>query len=149
VNLLPGERVLLESPTRTVVLTTHRVRHHAEAIGNAEVTSIMLEKIASCRVVRTSHPVLLVLAALCLAVGVIVGVGGREEVGLIAGVCLALIFVIAYFASRHQVLALASDGGAAIVVPTKGMKVQDAVNFIDQTEASKNARFLAPAGGRV
>jgi hypothetical protein len=141
-NLMPKEVVLLESEGKSLILTTHRVRYEFEAFGNSEIRSIMLEELASCAMVRSSNIIFLVLAGICLILGVLVAAGGRGNEGaLIIGVLVAVVFVVAYFASRRQVLALAS-AGTTISVNTQRMKLETAKQFIEQTEAAKNARYL-------
>jgi hypothetical protein len=54
-NLMPSEKVLLESTGKDLILTTHRVRYEYEALGFGEVRSIMLEELASCAIVPASQ----------------------------------------------------------------------------------------------
>ena len=141
-NLMPNETVLLESEGKSLVLTTHRVRYQFEGVGNAEIRSIMLEQLASCAMVRSSNIIFLVLAGICAVIGFLAAAsGGRNEGALIIGLLLAVVLVIAYFASRRQVLALAS-AGTTIIVNTQGMKLETAKQFIERTEAAKNVRYL-------
>jgi hypothetical protein len=145
-NPMRNETVLFESEGKSLILTTHRVRYQFEALGNAEIRSIMLEELASCAMVRSSNIIFLVLAGLCLLLGAGVASAGRETGGaFIVGFILAVVFVIAYFASRRQVLALAS-AGTTITVSTQRMKLETAKQFIEQTEAAKNARYLLGRG---
>lgn len=140
-NLLPGERILRESPKPTMlVLTTHRVRLERRSTGFASTTSIMLEEIASCALLRTSQPILLMIAAVCVIGGALVAVNG-EAIGLVIGVLVALLFGLLYFASRQQTLSLAS-AGATIKTSTKGMNLEIAHQMIDAIEAAKGARYL-------
>jgi hypothetical protein len=102
----------------------------------------MLEELASCAMLRSSNIILLILAGICLLGGVMVAASGpRNEGALIVGVLLSMVLVIAYFASRRQVLALAS-AGTTITVKTQGMKLEAVKEFIEQTEAAKNSRYL-------
>lgn len=146
-NLMPNESVLLESQGKCLILTTHRVRYQAETFGNAAVRSIMLEELASCALVHSSNIIFLVLAGISLVLGLLVAAtGDRMEGAFVIGAILAIVFVIAYFASRRQVLALAS-AGATIMVNTQGMKLEVAKQFIERTEAAKNERYLLLARG--
>jgi hypothetical protein len=139
---MPNESVLLESEGKSLILTTHRVRFQVETFGNAVIKSIMLDELASCAMVQNSNVLLLILAGACFVLGLLVSIGGRGNEGaLLVGIVLAVVFVIAYFASRRQVLALAS-AGTTISVNTQGMKLETAKQFIEQTEAAKNARYL-------
>lgn len=141
-NPLQNETVLLESAGKTLILTTHRIRYQTEAMGSTEIRSIMLDEVASCAMIRSSNLILLILAGVCLIVGVLVAASGtRNEGALIIGVVLAIILVVAYFASRRQVLAFAS-AGTTITVNAQGMKPEAVKQFIEQTEAAKNSRYL-------
>jgi hypothetical protein len=145
-NFMPNEAVLFGTEGKGLILTTHRVRYQFEAMGNAEIKSIMLEELASCAMVQSSNIILLVLAGICFIVGILVGVGGRGNEGaLIIGVVLAIAFVLAYFASRRRVLALAS-AGTTIIINTQEMKLDTVKQFIEQAEAAKNARYLIGKG---
>lgn len=135
-NLMPGEKVLLESDGKTLVLTTHRVRYEIDALGSGEIKSILLEELASCAMTRTSNPILLVVAAICFLVGLVTGRGA-----IAGGFILALILLIIYFVTRKQSLLLAS-AGATITFDTRGMSPEDVKKFIDRTEAAKNDRYL-------
>jgi hypothetical protein len=143
-NLMPNENVLFESPGKTLFLTTHRVRYQAEGFGGGEIRSIMLEELASCAMVRTSNPILLVLAGVCFLIGLVIA-ANREPASLIGGIILAGILVAIWAATRQQVLALAS-AGTTIRVSTMGMKAEVVKQFIEQTEAAKNARYLLGRG---
>jgi len=141
-NLMTNEKILLESDPKGLILTTHRIRSEDEAVGNAQIKSIMLEELASCAIVQSSNNMLLVLAALCLFIGFVIiasSRGGAEP--LVLGFVIALVLVLAYFASRQQVLALAS-AGTTIRTNTKGMKLQAVKQFMDRVEAAKNERYL-------
>lgn len=141
-NKLPGERVLFESESKTLVLTTHRVRFETQSMGFASIKSIMLEEVASCVMTRTSQPILLVFAALFGLIGIIGPFIARGiNAALPAGVAVALIFVALYFASRRQFLSVAS-AGTTIRVSTKRMNVQAVSQLIDALEWAKNERYL-------
>jgi uncharacterized membrane protein (UPF0136 family) len=144
-NLMPDEKILWESKSKNLVLTTHRVRSQSEAAGQSQIKSIMLEELASCSMTRASNPALLVLAALCAVLGLLGTAGGREPVFLIAGIVVGGIFVLAFFVSRHQHLSFAS-AGATIRVDTQGMKVENMRQIIDAAEAAKNVRYLLLKG---
>ena len=123
-NLMSNERILLESDPKGLILTTHRVRSEDEGLGNAQIKSIMLEELASCAIIQASNNVLLVLAALCVLIGLFITAGGRVDAApFVISLFIAGILVAAYFASRQQVLALAS-AGTTIRTNTKGMKLQ-------------------------
>jgi hypothetical protein len=141
-NLMPDEKILLESDPKGLILTTHRIRSEDEGLGNAQIKSIMLEELASCAIVQTSNNVLLILAALCVLIGLLLTAGGRGDAApFILSLLIAGILIAAYFSSRQQVLALAS-AGTTIRTNTKGMKLQAVKQFIDRVEVAKNERYL-------
>jgi hypothetical protein len=134
-SLLPGEKVLLESDDKTLTLTSHRVRYDTQRADSGEIISIMLDELASCAMVRRSKPILLLVAAACLLLGL------SLSIFLIGGVVFALILVAAYFATRQQMLELTS-AGAAIRVNAASMSAQTVRSFINRAEAAKHARYL-------
>jgi hypothetical protein len=102
----------------------------------------MLDELASCAITRSSYPILLVLASLAIAYGFVSTNNSRGNTdAMTSAVVVALIFVAAYFATRQQVIALAS-AGATIKRSTRGMSIQTAKQFIDKTELAKNERYL-------
>lgn len=142
-QMLPDETVVLKSETGQLVLTSHRVRYHSESFGAANIVSIMLEQVASCGLVHSTAPLLLILAGFC-ALFVVAGPGELRVFLLIAGAAL----VGAYFATRKHILAIAS-AGHHIKVAIQGMSTGDVMRFIEATELAKNQRFdrLRPSTG--
>ena len=67
-NLIDGEKVLFETETGDLVLTTHRVRHGRE---EGDFTSTMLEEICSVDVTRHGHRWMAVLGWIVLLVSVV------------------------------------------------------------------------------
>ncbi len=146
---LPTEQLLLKSPGGSLILTTHRVRYETQGVGNGELISILLEELASCAMIRASSPILLVIAAIAFVLGLVgsmVGNGfGNNSGAVIIGTIVAILFVLFYFATRRQVLSLAS-AGATIQVNVVGMKMEMVKEFIEQAEEAKNARYLSRSG---
>lgn len=143
-ELLPNETLLLESDTQTLKLTTHRVRYESRHGGEVEIRSIMLEELASCEVMRSAKPILLVLAAVCLLLGGLAAAQNSQSGALLGGVIVGLIFVVLYFATRQQFLVLAS-AGASIHVNARSMKLETLRGFVDAVENAKNDRYLLTA----
>lgn len=138
---MQGETVLLKVAGNRLILSTHRVRYETEDMGNATLKSIMLEELASIVMVRSSNVILLILAGISVTLGFFVAVGGRAEEPVVIGAVGAIVFVVLFFASRHQALSLASTG-TTITVNTQGMKPEAVKEFIEKTEAAKNSRYL-------
>jgi len=139
---LPGETILLESDNQNLVLTSHRVRCSMQTMGLAKVTSIMLEELSACEITTTSSPWLFVLALLVFLIGLFANTPSQDSSSTIGGALIALAIVLTYFGTRQRVISLRAAGGA-IIVPTKGMDAEVALEFIDTLEAAKNDRFLA------
>ena len=132
-ELFPDERVLLESDTKELVLTTHRVRLQARQFGRARLTSILLSELQGCEISYTSSPSLLIIGGLTLLFGFLIG----DTLAVIIGTTLGLLIIGAYLYSRRQVMQL-SAGFVAIKVRVEGMGMQNATRFIDALEAAKN-----------
>ena len=139
-QLLPNEQVLLGSEDAPLCLTTLRVRSSGRDWGRANIQQIFLEDVCFVGMTMVSSPVLLVASALACAGGLffIANQGNEGGVGLFIGVALLL----AYFASRRQVLTFASAGGR-ISVQTSKMKYADIVLCLDTVSATKNHRYLS------
>jgi hypothetical protein len=101
----------------------------------------MLDEIASCTIIRVQHPILLFIAAISVLLGVAVWIADSSPDGAIAGIAIGLVLVGIYFATRQQLLALAS-AGATIRVNTVGMKAEMVTDFVEQLEFAKNSRYL-------
>jgi hypothetical protein len=146
-ELLPNEKIL--SNRRGLTLTTHRIRYQSEVWGSSQIKSIMLEELASCVVTRSSNPVLLVLAALCFLVGIIIATNNRDAAPpLIGALVLASVLVGIYFATRQQILLLES-GGTTITATVEVANMIELRGLIDEIEAAKNERYLIVRNSEV
>jgi hypothetical protein len=134
-NLMANEQILVDSGA--LKLTTHRVRYSSTASSQGVIKSIMLEELASCTLIQTSNPALLVIAAICFLAALFLRNGGA----ILFGVVVAGVLVAIYFFSQKQTLMLAS-AGTTINYSITGMKQTEIENFIDRVEAAKNDRFL-------
>ena len=132
--MLPNEAIILESDGKTLVLTSHRVRYRASAWGAEEVISIMLDEVSSCGLIHNSYPILLILAAVS-GLGFASGLGGQRVGWLV----ICALLVGGYFATRRQVLAIAS-AGHTIKSAIAGMNTNAVMKFLEEVEAAKNAR---------
>lgn len=128
--LLPNEEVVTSSEKGVLTLTNKRVRYESVVWGQSNLLSITLGSVASCGLVTKSYPLLAILGGVaCLG-----GLGGREMVPLLF---LGAVLITIYFITRKSVISIASNGGEAILVPTKGMKREAIVAFIDAVEREK------------
>jgi hypothetical protein len=141
-NPLQGEAVLLQVAGNKLTLSSHRVRYESDALGSAEIKSIMLEEVTSIAMVYSSNVTFLVLAAISLIVGFVVAANDpRMQGALVIGVIAAIVLAVLFFVSRRQTLSFAS-AGATITVNTQGMKLDAVKELIERAEAAKNERFL-------
>lgn len=136
-DLMPDEKILVESDTKELVLTTHRVRYETKQWGKAKIIGIMLEELCSCEIAHTSHPGLFISAALA----VIGGIASQQYYGVLIGLAVALIFVLAYLLTRKAVISLAS-ANAVIKLPTIGMSLDSIIRFMGEIETAKNQRYM-------
>ena len=134
-DMLPGEVIILESDDKSLTLTSLRIRYHTTSWGSADVVRIMLEEVASCGLVHTSYPVLLVMAGVCGIAAVL----GQNEARALLVVGVLVSFAV-YFVSRKHVLAVGS-AGQPLKVALQGMSTEQVMKFIDETEAAKNVRY--------
>lgn len=124
--LCNGEEIVMESNDGLLVLTNYRVFLDAKSGGISKHISIPLSGVSSCGIVTRSMPLLLVVAAISLVMGLVIP-NGAAGVPLIF---VAICFVIAYWATRSGVIQISPDGGEGIVVPTKSMKHEEIMHFI-------------------
>jgi hypothetical protein len=136
VNLVQGERVLLQSSEGVLTLTTCRVRYESNMSGTSRVIGMTLDAVASCGLVRRSYPVLLVLAALAGVVGAVLSSQISGEAGIPLFV-VAGVACLAYLLTRVAFIEVASSSGGHILVRAKGMTRDAMMEFIDRLEAAK------------
>ena len=133
-KLLPGEKVLMSSDRNILTLTNYRVRLNQAARRASNYISIALDCVASCGLVTRAKPLLLVIAAICGAIGI---TQNKDEIrySLFLG---AVILVVLYFVTRSAVIAISSNGGEKITSSVKGMSRESILEFL---EAVEEARF--------
>jgi len=136
---LEGEQMVLEADNKTLLITTHRVRYSGRIAGSDRIVSIMLDKVSSCELTHTSYRTLLFLAVLAVVVGLVLN-NERDGSPVVVGVVVAFFFVIAYLATRKQVLRIASPS-SHIDVLLAGMSLEKAIEVIDSIEREKNTRY--------
>jgi len=143
-NLFEGEQTLTSADGNAILLTTHRIRsNNIHGWGQQSTTSIMLEKISSIQANYISYPILLVVAALFVLIGFILGNSYQPNNGAtVVPIIIGILLIIVYFATRKHICIIASDGGARIVFATSNMKKETLLGFIDDVEKAKAKRVL-------
>lgn len=139
-NLLPDEKIILESDTKEIVLTSHRIWQKVETFSSTEVKSIMLENISSYQAYRQANIVVMIVGAfigLVSITGLIVG-GTTEKF-------LSLIFIVffaSYFAwsKKHKIEITSSSTNIVMDVDNMAKKTRE--QFIDKLENAKHKRLL-------
>lgn len=139
-QLLPNEQLLLGNDSSPLCLTTLRVRSSGRDWGKVAIQQIFLEDISFVGMTMVSTPLLLLAAAFACGIGIIYLINQNSEAG-VAGLILAAVLLLAYFASRRQVLTFASAGGRISLQANK-MKYEDIVLCLDAVSARKNDRYL-------
>lgn len=125
--LLPGEHIVMGSTDGSLVLTNLRVRHEGKVDGSRVYKSIPLSKVAGCSVQTRSYPILLLLAVLALLS--VFGVP-TDQARLVAG-CGGLLLIACFFITRNGRLEIHSDGTLVIAAPTKGLKHDVVLRFVE------------------
>ncbi|AFZ61237.1 hypothetical protein H6G54_02995 [Anabaena cylindrica FACHB-243] len=141
-KLIHDEEVIVEICSNQLVLTTHRIRYQTEIYGNVELTSIMLEEIASCSLVRKNHASLLVMALLLTFIGIGPLVTMTEGILIMYLIIMIdVILVVIYLVIRHPVI-LITSAGESIKLRITTMKLDAVLNFINTVEIMKNERYF-------
>lgn len=136
------EQKLFESDTRELVLTSHRLRFTSGPASRREVVSLPLEHVTSCRLVDSSRPGFLFLAALSALVGIIVTSSGGHPYSIFYGLVATTVLVVLYEATRTRGAIIASPS-AEIRLNVRSMKVEAVLSLIDKVEvAATEARAL-------
>lgn len=136
----------MQSGSKELTLTTHRLRYRRSGIAQGEMKSIMLEELCSCGYVKTGHWWLIGLGAVMCIGGYAIRsegtAGGPASFVMLIGV----VCILGFFLTRRHVLSFAS-AGHRIDVMTKGMRTEEVAEFLDATEAAKNDRQLELVAG--
>lgn len=131
--LLPGEQIITQSDTNTVILTNLRVRYSDKQFGKAHIISIMLTKISSIEVKYQSSIVTLVLAIIGFVVALF-GLYSNDSALTVYGFFAGGVLIAWYIGTRTHALTITSDGGKEILFHTKEMKHETVLSFMNQVE---------------
>ncbi len=126
-GLLPNEKNIMSSTDGALMLTNFRVKYEASKGGTSTYKSIPLGKVSCCALTTKNYPILLILAALA-GIGVF---AGPTEQGRILAAVIAFVFGLAYFFTRNGQIEIVADSGSSISVPTKGLKHEDVLRFVE------------------
>jgi uncharacterized membrane protein YjjP (DUF1212 family) len=131
--LLKNEQIITQSDQNIITLTNQRIRYTAKALGRAHIVSMMLNKVGSIEL-KYKNNLLLLLLAFFGALITVYGYSIDDTNFLLAGLIGTTIFTYIYFKNRKHVISISSESGKEILFHTKGMKHEDILKFINQTE---------------
>ena len=139
-NLLPDENIILESDTKEVVLTSHRILQNINNFSSSERKSIMLEHITSC---HTYHKASIIVMIVGLFIGLVSIVGlimGGTTVKFLS--LIFIVFVASYYiwSKKHKIEI--SSPSATITMDVDGMAQKAIEQFINSVESAKYSRML-------
>jgi hypothetical protein len=97
----------------------------------------MLEHITSCENHNITKNWLLIMAGLCLLIGLLSGTNGGLEVFGPMGV----VFGILFWSTRQNVIIIGSPS-TKMLINVNGMKRQSVLDFINDIEQTKHKRVL-------
>jgi hypothetical protein len=138
-TLLPGEEIFLESAKLSLRLTNFRVCHRSTVFPNPQFVSLSLEAIAAAGLRTVSWLWMLVVAGILLVLALVLaqlpfGVGNPFAGALLF---LAILFVILYFVTRERSLFIESMGGYRILVPCKGLSLEECSSMVQAIHRAK------------
>lgn len=131
--LLKNEQIITQSDQNIITLTNQRIRYTAKALGRAHIVSMVLNKVGSIEL-KYKNNLLLLLLAFIGALIMVYGYSTGDTNFMLAGLIGTAIFIYIYFKNRKYVISISSESGKEILFHTKGMKHEDILKFINQTE---------------
>lgn len=142
-SLFQDERIITSSKNDTLILTNKRIRKQENRGSSKYLGSIHLEKISSIEMAFTAYWLILVAGIISFLIGaaqLFVDFGGsyNSPEMMLSALVIGGILLALYFGTRKHVITISSDGGAKIVVETKGMKSEDVLDFIHKIEWAKH-----------
>lgn len=129
-GLLQGEHVVMSSKDDALTLTNYRVKYEMRNGGVSVYRSIPLAKVSVCTVTTKTYPVLIWAAALLGVLG-LVGLFSPQGTAMVPVFVIAAVLGALYYFVRPGMLAVTSDSGASIELPTKGLRHEDTRRFVE------------------
>jgi hypothetical protein len=140
-QLLPDEKLLVTSNQDRIVLTSQRIHLTDKEWGRSYQITLFLENISSIENVYKSNPVLLLIGALGLVVG-ITTINREYQAGLaFGGFTAAVIFLLLWLNSRRHIVTISSNGGGKLNFLVERMGEAEVQDFIDKVQAAKANRI--------
>jgi len=101
----------------------------------------MLNKISSIQLNSRSNPVLIMIGAIIIILGIAIGVYGGSETPMLIFILGGIGVIITYLFTKIHMCIISSNGGARIVFNTSNMKRDVLIKFIDEVELAQNNWF--------
>ncbi|GAB3514916.1 hypothetical protein [Emticicia fontis] len=139
-NLLPDEKIILESDTKEVILTSHRIWQKVNTFSSTKVKSIMLENISSYQTYRQPNMIVMIVGlfiGLLSTVGLIMGGTTERFLSLIF-----IVFVASYYMWSKKYKIEISSSSTNIIMDVDNMPQKTRNQFIDKLEIARNKRLL-------
>lgn len=136
--LLTGEQVL--SHQAGILLTNYRVQAAVDGSSAAYHTSFTLDSVASCGMISTSQPVLLVLGILMLPCALFAWLSHPNNDGVAAALgfgVAAFVFFVMYLFTRRTDFAIVATNGQRIMASVSGNQREAALVLLDSVEHAK------------
>lgn len=139
-NLLPDEKIILESDTKEIILTSHRIWQKVNTFSSTKVKSIMLENISSYQTYRQSNVIVMIIGlfiGLVSTVGLILGGTTEKFLSL-----FFIIFVASYYvwSKKHKIEI--SSLSTNIVMDVDNMAQTARKQFVAKLESAIHKRLL-------
>lgn len=129
-GLLQGGHVVMSSKDDALTLTNYRVKYEMRSGGASVYRSTPLSKVSACSVNTKTYPVLIWAATLLGILGLL-EMFSPERVAMSGMLIIAAVLGALYCLVRPSMLAVISDAGASIELPTKGLRHEDTRRFVE------------------
>lgn len=141
-QLQPGENIILSSNSNSIVLTNIRIYAELREWGYYQKTYIFLEDVSSVKMISQNILLLVIIAALCAVYAVFnfmsMGEFTRQS---IAGLGMAVLFLLAWWFSRRRIISVHPNGGKPIEFSANLMREEAAEDFLEKLQLAKTERL--------
>jgi len=140
IKLFPDEKIIINSDSDKVILTTHRICYEYKEWGRSYNQSIMLEHITSCENHNIKRNWLLIIAGLLLIFGLFGASQGSIQVLGLFGLIAIGVFGL-YWITRQNSIIIGSPSTKMLINVTR-MRRESVLSFINDIEQAKHKRVL-------
>jgi hypothetical protein len=143
-NLLPKEEEILTADNEIMTLTTYRIRKTNKDWGLFYSIEFFLEDISSVELRAQSIPLLVVLAGLCILLGLFIlmnagmsGSGGAAALMFVVG----LVLILPWAASKQRIIKITSNSGLSMGFDVKKLGPGKTQELLDKVQEAKSVRM--------